>query len=192
MRPTINIPRNAVIDLDGEFGLHPSMSAFSRLWKQGHLAIVHAAGSPDPSRSHFDAQDFMESGTPGIKATEDGWLNRTLHDLPTRLIKLLFVRSRWALRCHEFLPEANLRSRSITSQTSASADAVPELLPSPTPSNRCTRSRSTQFCMAPGGKLSTRSRCLKSADPGQYKPMLGSELSARTFRRQPPAIGTTD
>src|SRR5580692_5449935 len=82
MRPSINIPRNAVFDLDGFFGLHPSLSAFQPLWKQRHLAIVHAAGSPDPSRSHFDAQDFMESGTPGVKATEDGWLNRTLHSLP--------------------------------------------------------------------------------------------------------------
>jgi uncharacterized protein (DUF1501 family) len=82
MRPSINIPRNAVIDLDGFFGLHPSLAAFQPLWNQRHLAIVHAAGSPDPSRSHFDAQDFMESGTPGLKATEDGWLNRTLHALP--------------------------------------------------------------------------------------------------------------
>ena len=79
MRPSINIPRKNVIDLDGFFGLHPAMSSFEALWKQGRLAIVHAAGSPDPSRSHFDAQDFMESGTPGVKATEDGWLNRTLH-----------------------------------------------------------------------------------------------------------------
>src|SRR6266436_905667 len=82
MRPSINIPRNAVIDLDGFFGLHPAMSALQPIWNQRHLAIVHAAGSPDPSRSHFDAQDFMESGTPGIKATEDGWLNRTLRQLP--------------------------------------------------------------------------------------------------------------
>jgi uncharacterized protein (DUF1501 family) len=82
MRPSINIPRNAVIDLDGFFGLHPSLSAFQPLWKQRHLAIVHAAGSPDPTRSHFDAQDFMESGTPGLKATDDGWLNRSLHSLP--------------------------------------------------------------------------------------------------------------
>jgi uncharacterized protein (DUF1501 family) len=71
-----------VLDLDGFFGLHPSLSPFQPLWKQRHLAIVHAVGSPDPTRSHFDAQDFMESGTPGIKATEDGWLNRTLHSLP--------------------------------------------------------------------------------------------------------------
>ena len=82
MRPSINIPRNAVLDLDGFFGLHPSMSALQPIWNQKHLAIVHAAGSPDPTRSHFDAQDFMESGTPGVKATEDGWLNRSLHSLP--------------------------------------------------------------------------------------------------------------
>ena len=82
MRPTINIPKKSVLDLDGFFGLHPAMSPFQPLWKQKHLAIVHAAGSPDPTRSHFDAQDFMESGTPGVKVTDDGWLNRALHDLP--------------------------------------------------------------------------------------------------------------
>lgn len=83
MRPTIAIPRprngaESAIDLDGFFGLHPSMSAFKPLWDQKHLAIVHAAGSPDHTRSHFDAQDYMESGTPGVKSTEDGWLNRAL------------------------------------------------------------------------------------------------------------------
>jgi uncharacterized protein (DUF1501 family) len=83
MRPSINIPKKSVLDLDGFFGMHPAMSAFQPLWKEKHLAIVHAAGSPDPSRSHFDAQDFMESGTPGVKLTEDGWLNRTLHELPS-------------------------------------------------------------------------------------------------------------
>jgi len=82
MRPSINIPRKEVIDLDGFFGLHPAMASFEPIWKQRHLAIVHAAGSPDPTRSHFDAQDFMESGTPGVKSTEDGWLNRSLRSLP--------------------------------------------------------------------------------------------------------------
>jgi uncharacterized protein (DUF1501 family) len=82
MRPSINIPRNTVLDLNGFFGLHPALAPLQPLWKQRHLAIVHAAGSPDPTRSHFDAQDFMESGTPGIKATEDGWLNRALRSLP--------------------------------------------------------------------------------------------------------------
>jgi len=90
MRPSINIPRNSVIDLDGFFGLHPSLAPFESLWKQRHLAIVHAAGSPDPTRSHFDAQDFMESGTPGVKATDDGWLNRCLHSLPVSAEKSAF------------------------------------------------------------------------------------------------------
>jgi uncharacterized protein (DUF1501 family) len=66
------------LDLDGFFGLHPAMASFKPLYDQGHLAIVHAAGSPDMTRSHFDAQDYMESGTPGVKSTTDGWLNRAL------------------------------------------------------------------------------------------------------------------
>jgi uncharacterized protein (DUF1501 family) len=78
MRPTIAIQQKDVLDLDGYFGLHPMMAAMKPLYDQGHLAIVHAAGSPDPSRSHFDAQDYMESGTPGVKSTTDGWLNRAL------------------------------------------------------------------------------------------------------------------
>src|SRR5215472_4104693 len=83
MRPSINIPKKSVIDLDGFFGLHPSLAPFQPLWQQRHLAIVHAAGSPDPTRSHFDAQDFMETGTPGLKATDDGWLNRSLRSMGT-------------------------------------------------------------------------------------------------------------
>ena len=78
MRPSIAIKENEVIDLNGFFGLHPQMAAFKPLYDQGHLAIIHAAGSNDPSRSHFDAQDYMESGTPGVKVTPDGWLNRAL------------------------------------------------------------------------------------------------------------------
>jgi len=85
MRPSINIPRKAVLDLDGHFGLHPSLAPIQPLWQQGHLAIVHAAGSPDTTRSHFDAQDFMETGTPGVKITEDGWLNRSLHNMPMNM-----------------------------------------------------------------------------------------------------------
>jgi uncharacterized protein (DUF1501 family) len=84
-RPTIAIPaprggasKDAALDLDGLFGLHPSLEPFLPLWKEGSLGIVHAVGSPDPTRSHFDAQDFMESGTPGRKSTDDGWLNRHL------------------------------------------------------------------------------------------------------------------
>ena len=78
MRSSIAIQKDQVIDLDGFFGLHPSMASFKPLYDQGHLAIVHAAGSPSTSRSHFDAQDYMESGTPDIKITPDGWLNRAM------------------------------------------------------------------------------------------------------------------
>ncbi len=88
MRPTIAIPEprrggaEAAVDLDGFFGLHPSLAPLEPLFHENQLAIVHAAGSPDSTRSHFDAQDFMESGTPGVKATEDGWLNRMLETIP--------------------------------------------------------------------------------------------------------------
>jgi uncharacterized protein (DUF1501 family) len=85
LRPTIAIAQpgrgasgESAIDLDGFFGLHPSLAPFKPLWDAKRLAVVHAAGSPDNTRSHFDAQDYMESGTPGRKSTPDGWLNRYL------------------------------------------------------------------------------------------------------------------
>jgi uncharacterized protein (DUF1501 family) len=87
LRPTISVPRpssagdqagKTAIDLDGFFGLHPALAPLKPLFDQRHLAIVDAAGSPDPTRSHFDAQDYMESGTPGLKSTDSGWMNRAL------------------------------------------------------------------------------------------------------------------
>jgi uncharacterized protein (DUF1501 family) len=80
MRPGIAIPAEQILDLNGFFGLHPSLAGLKPLYDQGHLAVIHAAGSPDTTRSHFDAQDFMESGTPGVKSTMDGWLNRALQN----------------------------------------------------------------------------------------------------------------
>ena len=65
-----------MVDLDGSFGLHPALGGLRRFWDTGTLAVVHAVGSPDATRSHFDAQDYMESGTPGSKSTPDGWANR--------------------------------------------------------------------------------------------------------------------
>ncbi|HEY7057536.1 MAG TPA: hypothetical protein VH458_13470, partial [Vicinamibacterales bacterium] len=82
-RPSIAVPRpnaaEGAIDLDGFFGLHPRLGALKPLWDSRQLAIVHASGSPDGTRSHFDAQDYMETATPGVKSTQDGWLNRYLH-----------------------------------------------------------------------------------------------------------------
>ena len=83
VRPSIGVARPGreagAVDLDGFFGIHPAMSPLADLFHRNELAVVHACGSPDPTRSHFDAQDYMESGTPGVKATRDGWLNRYLH-----------------------------------------------------------------------------------------------------------------
>lgn len=85
-RPGIAVPRpgqaDGAIDLDGYFGLHPALASLMPLWQQRRLAFVHAAGSPDATRSHFDAQDYLESGTPGRKSTPDGWMNRLLAALP--------------------------------------------------------------------------------------------------------------
>jgi uncharacterized protein (DUF1501 family) len=88
LRPSIAIAQpksgrnGSAIDLEGFFGLHPSLAPLEPLYRQGHLGIVHAAGSPDSTRSHFDAQDYMESGTPGRRSTADGWLNRHLQAAP--------------------------------------------------------------------------------------------------------------
>lgn len=82
LRRSIAIPAagktDGAINLDGFFGLHPSLGPFESLWKSKQMAIVHSAGSPTNTRSHFDAQDYMENGTPGRKGTPDGWLNRVL------------------------------------------------------------------------------------------------------------------
>jgi len=83
LRPSIAIPEPAsgeerAIDLDGFYGLHPALAPLKSLFNKGRLAVIHATGSPDNTRSHFDAQDYMELGTPGIKGTPDGWLNRLL------------------------------------------------------------------------------------------------------------------
>ena len=83
VRPNIAVAKpdggaESAINLDGFFGLHPALVGFKPLWDSKRLAIVHASGSPDNTRSHFDAQDYMESATPGVKSTQDGWLNRYL------------------------------------------------------------------------------------------------------------------
>jgi len=87
LRPTIAVKEPATgeeraIDLDGYFALHPALMPLKTIYDKGQLAVVHAAGSPDNSRSHFDSQDYMELGTPGIKSTPDGWLNRYLSEKP--------------------------------------------------------------------------------------------------------------
>jgi uncharacterized protein (DUF1501 family) len=81
LRPTIGLAAGT-LDLDGYFGLHPALAQLQPMWEQKKLAFVHASGSPDATRSHFDAQDYMESATPGRKNTPDGWMNRLVATLP--------------------------------------------------------------------------------------------------------------
>src|SRR5256885_10444711 len=78
-RPRIAVPATDVIDLDGYFGLHPRLAPLKQWWDAKSLAAIHAIGSPDASRSHFDAQDYMEAGTPGAKAPPHASLNPSCH-----------------------------------------------------------------------------------------------------------------
>lgn len=84
-RPTIAVPypqeKNGVLDLDGFFGLHPELKNLLSLWKQKNLGFIHCSGLPVSERSHFQAQDYLENGTPGVKSTASGWMNRLLGEL---------------------------------------------------------------------------------------------------------------
>ena len=108
-RPTSRLRKpgsaDGAIDLNGFFGLHPRMAAFKPLWDRRELAIVHATGSHDTTRSHFDAQDYMESATPGVKSTKDGWLNRYLQGSGSgdqgSAASVRFAASRSPSRCRE-------------------------------------------------------------------------------------------
>jgi uncharacterized protein (DUF1501 family) len=179
MRPSINIPRNSVIDLDGFFGLHPSMSAFQPLWKQRHLAIVHAAGSPDQTRSHFDAQDFMETGTPGVKITEDGWLNRTLRNLPPD--KSAFR----AIALGPSLPRILSGSEPAVAMNNINEFSVGGRSPKPSLAANAFEAMydhsSDSVLHGTGEETFDAVKMLKSADPGQYTPAAGANYPRGRF-----------
>jgi len=121
-RPSRTDPQSA-LDLDGFFGLHPALASFLPIFKEGHLAAVQACGSPDATRSHFDAQDFMEAGTPGDKRHADGWLTRAVLACPEDRAKLAQASESpfraIAMGCDNGLP------RSL--QGDAGALAIPDL-----------------------------------------------------------------
>jgi uncharacterized protein (DUF1501 family) len=120
---------NGAIDLDGQFGLHPALAPLMPFWKDGSLAFVHAAGSPDPTRSHFDGQDNIESGTPGNKATPDGWLNRLEGIIPaTEEIRSAPAR---AVSIGSLLPRIFKGRNSVATVTSGAAAARPTVLDRP-------------------------------------------------------------
>ena len=181
-RPTIAVPRpgaaDAALDLDGFFAFHPRLAPLKPLYDRRQLAVIHACGSPDPTRSHFDAQDYMESGTPGVKNTDDGWLNRTLSatreaSSPFRAVALLPT-----------LPRAL--------QGGASALAIGQIAQFGLRDRRGSTSVGTSFeeqytaaadqvLQAPGREAFDAIKLMKRADPSQYRPASGAEYPRSAF-----------
>lgn len=180
-RPTLAIapPRSATgdgaIDLDGFFGLHPRLAPLKPLFDARQLAIVHACGSPDETRSHFDAQEYMETATPGVKSTQEGWLNRYLHArehqaaTPFRAVALCPQLPR-ALQGTEpalaighiaqFGIRGDMAPSSFESEYAAAADSV---------------------LHSTGRDAFAAVRMLKSANPAQYNPANGAEYPRSAF-----------
>jgi uncharacterized protein (DUF1501 family) len=170
---------DGAIDLDGFFGQHPRLGALKPLWDSRQLAIVHATGSPDGTRSHFDAQDYMESGTPGVKSTQDGWLNRILHArehasaTPFRAVALapqlprslqgfepalaLNQIGQFGIRAGQ---STDMVQASFESQYAAAADSV---------------------LGRTGGQAFDAVKMLKSADPSKYQPENGAEYPRSAY-----------
>ena len=174
-RPRIAVPNQDVIDLDGYFGLHPRLAALKGLWDSKRLAAIHAIGSPDATRSHFDAQDYMESGTPGVKVTPDGWLNRYCqHDREHRDT---------AFRAVAFGP-ALPRILAGTAPSLAIDDlqAFGMRAPQPAARDRLTRAFEELYAGSATGLLSTSSReafeaiqLLRQVDPTRFPPANGAD-----------------
>lgn len=181
LRPSINIPRQSLLDLDGFFGLHPALSAFLPLWHQKHLAIVHAAGSPDATRSHFDAQDFMETGTPGLKATEDGWLNRSLYKLsaaaqpsPFRAIALGPSLPRILSGSEPAVAMNNINDFSVGGRNTKGSVAASAF--------EAMYDRSSDAVLhGTGTETFDAVKMLRSADPGKYAPATGADYPRGRF-----------
>jgi uncharacterized protein (DUF1501 family) len=189
MRPTIALPRPtlasqaAAIDLDGFFGLHPSLAPFKALWTQGILAPVHAVGSPSSSRSHFDAQDYMESGTPDVKGTRDGWLNRYLATKGTceecAKTETLFRAVSMTQQTPRILmgPSASVAMNSIDEfgiRANGGGTAVAEI-------ERMYASGTADVVHAAGGEMIEAMKVLRAANPSQHQPRNGAEYPRSPF-----------
>jgi len=183
MRPGIAIPVDKVLDLDGFFGLHPSLATFKPLYDQGQLAVVHAAGSPDMSRSHFDAQDYMESGTPGIKSTEDGWLNRALQseDLRHNQEHTAFR----ALALGSAVPRTLAGKIPAIALTNVNNFTVGGRGPAPSPAANAFEAMygesGDSILHSTGDETFEAVKMLRAANPAQYKPGPGVDYPTSEF-----------
>jgi uncharacterized protein (DUF1501 family) len=187
MRPSIAIPQpsrniaNGAIDLDGFFGLHPALAPLKPLYDRGLLAPVHAVGSPSTTRSHFDAQDYMETGTPDIKGTTDGWLNRylavkgtcdecNLAKTPFRAVSLTpqtprIMEGPSATVAMNSLDEFSVRA------TGSSAERLEALY----------RTGSADLVHGTGAEMFDAVKMLRSANPRKYLPQNGAEYPRSQF-----------
>ena len=183
MRPSIAIPQNQVLDLDGFFGLHPSLSGFKSLYDQGHLAVVHAVGSPDTTRSHFDAQDYMESGTPGLKSTPDGWLNRALQaeDLRCKCAHTPFR----AVALGADVPRTLAGTVPSIALNNLNSFAVGGRGPAPSPAASAFEAMyadsGDRIFHAAGDETFEAVKMLRSANPAQYTPSAGANYPNSEF-----------
>jgi uncharacterized protein (DUF1501 family) len=182
-RPSIAIPRpndpQGAVDLDGFFGLHPRLAPLKPLWDARQLAIVHASGSPDGTRSHFDAQDYMESGTPGVKSTQDGWLNRYLHArehadaTPFRAVALAPNLPRTLQGTEPALAigqigQFGIRGGQATDMLQASFESE-------------YAAAADQVLNRTGNEAFDAIKMMKSADPSKYQPENGAEYPRSAF-----------
>lgn len=189
MRPSIAVPRplgssrtvsrEAAIDLDGFFGLHPSLASFKPLYDRGLLAPVHAVGSPSATRSHFDAQDYMETATPDVKGTADGWLNRYLavkgtcdecKARPFRAVSLTQQTPRIMEGVNEVVAMNSLDEFTVRASGSQ-ADRLEALY----------RTGSSDLVHGTGAEMFEAVRMLKAANPRKYLPRNGAEYPRSQF-----------
>jgi uncharacterized protein (DUF1501 family) len=181
-RPTLAIARpggaDSAIDLDGFFGLHPRLAPLQPLFTARQMAIVHACGSPDGTRSHFDAQDYMETATPGVKSTPDGWLNRYLHQreheaaTPFRAVALAPQLPRALQGTEPALAIGQISQFGIRAPQTSDIQSSFE----------------SEYAAAAAGALHSTGReafdavkMLKSANPQQYTPGNGAEYPRSAF-----------
>jgi len=168
-----------LIDLDGRFGLHPSMSAFEPFFREQRLAIVHGVGSPNTTRSHFDAQDYMESGTPFNKGTDSGWLNRAVgllgHETPTPF---------QAVSLTSALPRSLYGDNAAIAISNLNDFAI-QMRGNPMAANTAARSfeelydQTSSSLLSKTGKESFEAvKILKSADVKNYRPSNGAQYPA--------------
>ena len=190
LRPTIGVPRpgrveGAALDLDGFHGLHPALAPFKPLYDRGLLAPIVAVGSPSATRSHFDAQDYMESGTPDRKATPDGWLNRYLAThgtceacAPAPAPASPFRAVAMTERTPRILegPAASVAMTSIESFSvrRGGPDAAARL-------ESLYRTGSAELVHAAGAETFEAVRMLRAADPSRYRPANGAEYPRSAF-----------